>query len=149
MPTFDQDSLMDIIPHGLKGRVLSLIHKKLLTHLAFFRNKPIEFVSQIIPCMNFMEFDQDEMLYYKGEDASESKLCFYIYIYILHIVYFILTGKVKVMTGDGTQFRYHHKGEYFGELELLQWKVYIRNIICIEKETIFSFLIGTNTIACH
>ena len=122
---FDQEALLEELPPALKNEVLSCTHRKILNSFAFFKNKPPQFVMDILPLFRPFSLLKDEAIFRKGDVAEEGKELIYIqHIYIYStIVHFLLEGRVGFVTQEGYLYRNYIEGAYFGEVEMFKDKV--------------------------
>ena len=121
---FNQDELLQELPSALRNEVLNVTHRKILNSFSFFKDKPPQFVLDILPKFKHLTLPQDEALYREGDYVEEGIDNIFIYIYI-YIVYFLLQGRVAFVTKDGYLFRNFVQGSYFGEIEIFKNEVYI------------------------
>ena len=124
-----EDGLLDNLPGGLRNDVLSIAHRARLGSFSFFRNKSSQFIADCIPFLNQISLSSEEILFRKGDYADESIHTIYIYIYIL--VYFLLKGRVGLVTQDGDIFRNFVEGAYFGDLELFNESIEVNTGLCL------------------
>ena len=68
---FDQDSLLEELPTAIKNEVLSCTHRKILNSFSFFKDKPPQFVMDILPLFRPLSLLKDEAIYRKGDLAEE------------------------------------------------------------------------------
>ena len=135
----DQDSLLDELPSALKSEVLGITHKKILDSFNLFKRKSPQFMLDILPEFKHISLAKDEVVYRRGGWVEDSK-----YILYINIVYFLLKGRVGLVTDDGYLFRNYAQGSYFGEVEYFQEKVFIYIYIYIEFQITFSINDGRN-----
>ena len=83
---FDQNELLQELPTALKNEVLNCTHKRILKSFAFFKNKPLGFVMDILPKFTKILLSPNEVLYRYGDIVDESILI-YIYIYIIYSIF--------------------------------------------------------------
>ena len=81
---FDQNNLLGELPSALRNEVLNSTHKKILDSFSFFRNKPIQFVMNILPNLTKISLSPNDVLYRKGDLIEEGSYIYYklIFIYI-------------------------------------------------------------------
>ena len=128
---FDQNDLLAELPSALKNEILVCTHKKILETFAFFKNKPLSFVMDLLPKLTKITLSDNDILYRKKDLVEESNLL-YIYIYI---VYFLIKGRVGFTTPEGYLFRNFACGSYFGEIELFKSKVFREETAIVMEDT--------------
>ena len=117
-----QNALLEELPQSLRSEVMTLIYQQNnLGVIAFFQGKHPEFIHNILPLLKPLTFEKDDIIYRDGDWADES------IIYIIFIVYFILSGSVKMINPEHLIYRNYGGGSYFGEVSILKQIVYLHN----------------------
>ena len=120
----DQENLLEELPAAMRAEVITLTHRKTLDKIAFFKGKNPNFLLDILPTLKRLSLSKGEVIFSEGDWADESTL--YIYIYI---VYFLLKGRVQLISRDGYIFMTYIEGSYMGDAELLtEHVIYIKLI---------------------
>lgn len=94
------------LPSKLYSQVYRHIFKDVLENIAFFKNKPPEFISDIMPLMKTVVVHEGYELYSYGSTPKD--------------VFFLLKGRVMVKDKMNAVLFSYVKGSYFGEMEVLK-----------------------------
>ena len=70
----EEDKLLKELPPSLRDEVLCHIHGDIINFLKEIDDP--EFIWEILPLLRPMNIDANEVLYWKGDHASDSKDCF-------------------------------------------------------------------------
>ena len=114
--SLEQETLLKELPTSLRAEVISHTHKGLIDKILFLKGRSSEFLWRILPLFRPMSFEKDQIIFRAGDYADESKKLIYIYIYI---VFFLLSGSVRMVSKEGYIFKIYTEGNYFGEIEIL------------------------------
>lgn len=94
------------LPSKLYSQVYRHIFKDVLENIAFFKTKPPEFISDIMPLMKTVVVHEGYELYSYGSTPKD--------------VFFLLKGRVMVKDKMNAVLFSYVKGSYFGEMEVLK-----------------------------
>ena len=112
--SIDQENLLEELPAAMRAEVITLTHRKTLEKIKFFKGKNPNFLLEILPVLRRISMCKGEVLFSEGDWADESK-CFIYY----YLVYFLLKGRVQLISTDGYIFMTYVEGSYMGDAELL------------------------------
>ena len=70
---FDQNDLLGELPSALKNEVLNCTHKKILDSFPFFKDKPPQFVLNVLPKFTKINLSSTDVLFRKGDLVEEGK----------------------------------------------------------------------------
>jgi CRP-like cAMP-binding protein len=98
------------LPASLRAEVAKHTYQNVFQRLKFFQNKDPSFILAFLPILSQQNFEAREILYREGDIAED--------------VFFLLNGRVKMVSQQGYIFRYYGEGSYFGESEILRNEVH-------------------------
>ena len=107
---FDQNEMLNELPTALRNEVLGVTHQNILSSFPFFKDKPPQFVLDILPMFHHISLTANEIIFRKGDWVGE--------------IYFVLKGRVSIVTDEGIKFRNFAQGSYFGDVEFFKQKVF-------------------------
>ena len=103
-----QEKLLNQLPLELHYEVLSYIYKDLLNSFEFFLDKPMSFITQLLPIMKPSYFSSGDEVYKQGDPAN--------------FIYFLQKGRAVTCCKDKNgveRANIYIKGTYFGEVDIL------------------------------
>jgi CRP-like cAMP-binding protein len=101
----DEEILLQELPTNIRAEVANYTYQNVFQNIKFFKDKDPAFILSFLPCLKRISAEKDEILYNQGKIAEE--------------VYFLLSGRVKMVNLDGFIFRHYVEGSYFGDIEIL------------------------------
>ena len=103
----DFSGLLGVLPASLKNELGFLINKKKLMGIAFFDNKPKEFIAAVGPVMKKVVMNIGDMIYSEGDPVND--------------VFFIKSGKVAAVLKECINFKYlkYGQGQSFGHVDVI------------------------------
>ena len=113
----DHTEIMEELPGSIKSELKSLIYEEPLKVIQFFRNKDPLFINMMLPALKRITLEKGDFIF-KAKDWADEGMTVHIYI-----VYFLMKGRVDLVTRSGISFIYYIDGSYFGEVEILSEKV--------------------------
>ena len=125
---FDQNQLLSELPPALRSEIISATHKNILKSLLFFKNKPPQFAINLMPLFKHISLCKDEIVYRKGDLVEE--------------LFFIIKGRIAMITQDGTIFRNYVNGSYLGDIEFFSDSVNYYSIYDLEIKKLFDYCHG-------
>jgi signal-transduction protein with cAMP-binding, CBS, and nucleotidyltransferase domain len=105
----NEEALLRQLPAELKAEVAKYTYKNVFQKIKLFQNKDPSFVLGFLPLLNKHKLEANEILYREDQIADQ--------------LYFLISGRIKMITKEGYIFRNYVEGSYFGEIEILSDKV--------------------------
>jgi CRP-like cAMP-binding protein len=105
--SLDEQEILEDLPVPLKAEVLTFVHNRIFQSIHFFQNKDPAFIISLISLIKHLYPENNELIYRTDEQAEE--------------IFFILDGKVKLVSDEGYIIRVYGEGTYFGDIELVKY----------------------------
>jgi hyperpolarization activated cyclic nucleotide-gated potassium channel 1 len=103
----DKLNIFNELPKPLRFEVAMAMHKGSIKMISFFSNRDQVFVSTIVPFLQNMFVNRNEIVYTEDEYADE--------------IYFIVRGRINyVATEENYDYKSLNAGGYFGDIEVLK-----------------------------
>lgn len=103
----DKKLMFDSLPKKLRYEVACAMYGGVVEKISFFQRRSPEWVSSVIPFLQYSYFDAGEYVYHINDDSSE--------------LYVLLVGRADFILGNETiVFKRMLEGSYFGDVEMLQ-----------------------------
>ena len=101
----DEEQLLQELPANVRAEVANHTYKNVFQNITFFKDKEPAFILSFLSVLKRFSAKPQEILYTEGKIADE--------------IFFLLSGRVKMVTSDGFILRQYARGSYFGEIEIL------------------------------
>lgn len=101
----DMDSFLKELPSKLYNKVYKHIFRDVLECIAFFRYRPPDFISELMPLMKNVVVHEGYELYSHGAIARD--------------VFFLMKGRIIVKDKHDAVLLTYVKGSYFGDIEVV------------------------------
>ncbi len=94
------------MPPSLRDEILRITYGEIIGNIVFFKTMTDgEFLWKILPVLNTIKLEKQEILYWKGDTSDE--------------FYFISKGTLKLYNDQGNAFIKYSNGEMFGDSDAL------------------------------
>jgi hypothetical protein len=114
---FDEQSILDSLPAGLKNQVVGAIVKDSLSKFSFFRDKPTEFIAELLLSLTPLVYVASEVVFEHGATSTE--------------IIFLLTGQMKTEV-DGNPLIVLREGSVIGDVGVL---LALKRTACVTAAT--------------
>ena len=102
----EEQNLIQTLPPSLRDEILRITYGEIIGNIEFFKSmKDGEFLWKILPVLNSIKLEKQEILYWKGDTSDE--------------FYFISKGTIKLYNDQGNAFIKYSNGEMFGDSDSL------------------------------
>lgn len=101
----DMDSFLKELPSKLYNKVYRHIFRDVLECIAFFRYRPPDFISELMPLMKNVVVHEGYELYTYGAIARD--------------IFFLMKGRILVKDKNDAVLLTYVKGSYFGDIEVI------------------------------
>ena len=104
---YDESEFMRELPEGLKNEVTSFLKKDILEKIPLFKGISDKFVREVSLHLRPVVYTPGDYVFREGDRGNE--------------MYFVIKGKLKVMSGDETViYNNLSDGDFFGEIALFK-----------------------------
>jgi voltage-gated potassium channel len=104
---YDESEFMRELPEGLKNEVTSFLKKDILEKIPLFKGISDKFVREVSLHLRPVVYTPGDYIFREGDRGNE--------------MYFVIKGKLKVMSGDETViYNTLSDGDFFGEIALFK-----------------------------
>ncbi len=102
----DKDNFLIELPSNLRTELSFFMHKSIVKHIEFFKNRSERFIAFIGPMLKPIKIGENEIVASQGDYANE--------------MFFIKHGKVAIVIKQFNNFKFMNieEGYYFGEVFL-------------------------------
>ena len=117
----EEATFLEELPSSLRAEILTQAHNKLFNKITLFRNKDASFGLNVISSLRPLNIEAGDILYRQGDLVEE--------------IYFILSGRVKLVTAEGYIFKIYVEGSYFGDTEILLGKTFRECNVIVDNKS--------------